>query len=152
MIKKILTFFILLFFLNNCEYKPIYSNTNKVNFKLNIIDFKGDSEMNNFALSNLKKYSDASYETVYNLKINTDYKKKDLIKNKKGEVTSFLLIFEINFEIKNNKVNKNFKFSEQIKTANDNNKFEFKEYEQSMKNNFINSKINELVLKLSSLE
>ena len=152
MIKKISTFLILLFLINHCEYKPIYSNIKKVNFKLNIIEITGDDEMNNLVLSNLKKYSNTSSEKIYNLKINTDYKKKDLIKNKKGEITSFLLINEINFEVINNKINKNFEFSEQIKTNNDNDKFEFKNYEKTIKSNFINSKINNLILKLSSLE
>ena len=76
MIKKISTFLILLFLINHCEYKPIYSNIKKVNFKLNIIEITGDDEMNNLVLSNLKKYSNTSSEKIYNLKINTDYKKK----------------------------------------------------------------------------
>ena len=152
MIKKIFNILILFFFLHHCEYKPIYSDLNKADFKLNIINIEGDSEMNNLVSSRLKKYSKKSSNKVYNLKIQTKYKRENLIRNKKGETTTYLLINEINFYVTNKEINKNYQFSETIKTKSNNNQFEFKKYEGSVKNNFINSKINELILKLSNLK
>ena len=151
MIKKTFIILILLNFLQHCEYKPIYSNMNNLNFKLNIIKIEGDNEMNNLVSSNINKYLNLKSNNVFNLKIKTNYIKEDLIKNKKGEVTNFLIKNEITFQVTNNEINKNYTFSEQLKTSNSDDKFEFKEYEKSIKNNFINSKINELILKLSSL-
>ena len=63
-----------------------------------------------------------------------------------------MLSNEINFYVTSKEINKNYRFSETIKTKSNNNKFEFKKYESSVKNNFINSKINELILKLSNLK
>ena len=152
MIKKIFNILILLLFVHHCDYKPIYSNLDKTNFKLNIIDIQGDNEMNNLVSSIVKKYSKISSSKIFNLSIQTKYVKEDLIKNKKGETTTYLLINEINFFVTNKEIAKNYKFSEKIKTNKNNDQFEFKKYEGSIKNNFINSKINELILKLSSLE
>ena len=152
MIKKISYILILLFFLHHCEYKPIYSDLNKADFKINIIKIEGDSEMNNLVTSSIKKYSKKTSNKVYDLKIQTKYTKENLIKNKKGETTTYLLSNEINFYVTNKEINKNYNFSETIKTKSNNNQFEFKKYEGSVKNNFINSKINELILKLSNLK
>ena len=46
MIKKI--FFIILFLnLNHCDYKPVYSNQNKINYKIVITSSSGDKVINN---------------------------------------------------------------------------------------------------------
>ncbi len=150
--KKIIIVLFLFSFLQHCEYKPIYSNIDNLKFNFNIVDIKGDNEMNNLVFSNMKKYSNLNSDEIFNLTINTNYIKEDLIKNKKGEVTTFLIKKEITFQVSNNKINKSFKFIDQLKTKNNSDKFEFKKYEKSIKNNFINSKINELILKLSSLK
>ena len=152
MIKKIFNILILLFLLNHCEYKPIYSDLNKGNFKLNIIDIRGDSEMNNLVSSNIKKHLKNSSDKFFNVRVQTKYTKENLIKNKKGETTTYLLISEINFYVTNKEINENYSFFETIKAKSNNDQFEFKKYERSVKSNFVNSKINELILKLSSLE
>ena len=152
MIKKLFTILIAFFFLHHCEYKPIYSDINKVNFKFNIINIEGDEEMNSIILSNLKKFTNTSSNKIFNLKITSNYIKDDLIKNKKGEIVTYLITNKLDIEVINDQTNKNFKFAESIETSNINNKFEFKKYERSIKNNFINNKINELILKLASIQ
>ena len=57
MLKKIFFIILLLNLLNHCEYKPVYSNQNKVNYKIIVTSFNGDKEINNLAKS-------------YNVKIN----------------------------------------------------------------------------------
>ena len=54
--QKIFLITILLIFLNQCGYTPIYSNNRTVDFKLEIIDISGDNEMNNLISSKIKKY------------------------------------------------------------------------------------------------
>ena len=49
--QKIFLITILLIFLNQCGYTPIYSNNRTVDFKLEIIDISGDNEMNNLISS-----------------------------------------------------------------------------------------------------
>ena len=151
MLKKIILIVFCFSLFQHCEYKPIYSNIDSLNFNFNIIEIEGDDEMNKLTLSNFNKYSNLNSNQTFNLKIETKYIKEDLIKNKKGEVTTFLIKNRINFEVTNREINKTYTFTEQLKSTNSNDQFEFKRYEKSIKNNFINSKINELILKLSSI-
>ena len=150
--QKSLILIIIFFFIQNCGYTPIFSDNKEKNFTLNIIEIEGDDEMNNILSNSLKRYSNKSSEKIYNLKISTDYKKNTLSKNKKGEITNYLIVSKITFEILNNKNNKTYNFEEETKTANITNQFELKKYEKSIKTNFINLKIEELILSLSDLE
>ena len=150
MIKKLSIILILILSLGHCEYKPIYSSNIENNFVINLLDVSGDDEMNNFVVSNLKKYSNLSSERVFDLKVNTKYSKEGLIKNKKGEIKTFLLKSNIIFQVAGDDINEKYSFSDQIKINNNNDEFGIREYEKSIKNNFINSKINELILELSS--
>ena len=150
--KKSLIIVIIFFFLQNCGYTPIFSDNKEKNFTLNIIEIEGDDEMNNILSNSLKRYSNKSSEKIYNLKISTDYKKNTLSKNKKGEITNYLIVSKLTFEILNSNNNKTYNFEEETKSANITNQFELKKYEKSIKTNFINLKIQELILSLSNLQ
>ena len=150
--KKSLIIVIIFFFLQNCGYTPIFSDNKEKKFTLNVIEIEGDDEMNNILSTSLKRYSNKSSEKIYNLKISTDYKKNTLSKNKKGEITNYLIVSKITFEILNNKNNKTYNFEEETKTANITNQFELKKYEKSIKTNFINLKIEEFILRTYNLK
>ena len=57
MLKKIFFIILSLNLLNHCEYKPVYSNQNNLNYKIIITDFSGDKDMNNLIAANLKRNS-----------------------------------------------------------------------------------------------
>ena len=57
MIKKIFLIIVSLNLLNHCEYKPVYSNQNNVDYKIIITSFNGDKFINNLVAENLKKNS-----------------------------------------------------------------------------------------------
>ena len=42
-------------FCSSCDYKPVYSNQNKINYKIIITDFSGDKDINNLVAANLKE-------------------------------------------------------------------------------------------------
>ena len=46
MLKKIFFIILLLNLLNHCDYKPVYSQQNKVDYKIVITSFTGDKEIN----------------------------------------------------------------------------------------------------------
>ena len=151
-IKKIYYLLFLLFFLEGCGYTPIYSKIENNDYKFNIIDIKGETEMTNLVISNIKKYSKNSGNKIIDIKIKTNYQKNILTKNKEGEATNYLIINEIEFETVNLTNNKIFTFEEKTKTASMNDQFEFMKYENNIRNNFINSKLQEFILKLSEIE
>ena len=67
MIKKIFFTILLLNLLNHCEYKPVYSNQNKLNQKIIITSFTGDKEINNLIASSLKRNSKKDSDKILNI-------------------------------------------------------------------------------------
>lgn len=139
----------LFFFLQHCGYSPIYSNVDNFKFNFNVIEIKGNEDMNNLVSSQIKKYSNNSEAETYDLKIQTQYQKDILTKNKKGEATNFAIKTKIEFKIVNTIKDQIFSFEEEIKSTAINNQYELKKYENSIQSNFIKSKLDELILNLS---
>tara|TARA_Y100000591_G_scaffold302418_1_gene297457 strand:+ start:35 stop:493 length:459 start_codon:yes stop_codon:yes gene_type:complete len=150
--QKSLIIITIFFFLQNCGYTPIYSGNQNKKISINIIEIDGNDEMNNIVSRSLKKYSSNSSEIIYELKILTDFKKDALSKNKKGEITNYLIVSKISFEVLNNQNRKIYNFKDETKIANISDQFELKKYEKSIKTNFINSKIEEFILRISNLQ
>ena len=137
------------FTFSSCGYSPVYYNADIGSFKFKIIKLTGDEEMNNFVNLEFKKFTDQDATNTFDLNIDTEYVRSILSKNKEGKATSYSLYSQIKFEIINNKKNQIFLFNEEIKTENMDNEFELSEYEKTVKNNFIKSKIVELISQLS---
>lgn len=150
-IKKI--FIILLFLLQNCGYTPIHSEYQNLDYRLNIIEIKGEPIINNLISSKLKKLSNNKAKKTIDLKISSDSERLILSKNKQNEITYYQLVQSINFEITGEKdFEKQFNFNEKIKIKNINDQFEMKKYQDEIIKNFINSKIDEFILQLKTIK
>ena len=147
--KKFIYLFIFFLFLQGCGYSPIYSVQNKTNFKFNIVEINGSNKMNDKFIIQINRFSSDLSSNEIDLKISTFYEKNILSKNKKGEATKFLIRKTISFEVTNPEYKKNYSFSNETTINNINDKFELNNYENSIIENFISSKIEEFVLKLS---
>jgi len=93
---------ILILFLSNCGYSPIYNNQKIQNYKINVVEKNGDSEMNNLIENEIRLYSNKDALNIYELKMNTIYDKKVLTKDSSGVITDYNLsvtsIFKIDFK------------------------------------------------------
>ena len=150
--QKIFLITILLIFLNQCGYTPIYSNNRTVDFKLEIIDISGDNEMNNLISSKIKKYSNPSAKKTFRLKVKTDYIKDIITKDKTGKATNYLIKKKVEYEIVNSENNIRYVFDDKINATGMDNQYDFKKYESTIKNNFISLKLDQLILKLSNIK
>ena len=150
-IKKV--FIILLFLLQSCGYTPIHSEYKNLDYKLNIIEIKGEPIINNLISSKLKKLSNNKAKKTIDLKISSDSERLILSKNKQNEITYYQLVQSINFQITGEKdFEKQFNFNEEIKIENINDQFEMKKYQDEIIKNFINSKIDEFILQLKTIK
>jgi len=147
--KKFIYLLVFFLFFQNCGYAPIYSVQNKKNFKFNIIEVKGSNKMNDIVNIQIKRFSNNTSDNKLDLNISTSYEKNILSKNKKGEATKFLIKKTINFQIINSEEDKNYSFNNETIINNISDKFELNNYENSIIENFISSKIEVLILKLS---
>ena len=152
MLKKI--FFIILSFnlLNHCDYQPVYSSQNKVNYKIVITNFSGDKDINNLIASNLKRNSKEKSDKIVNIVFDTKYKKNVIAKNTDGSITDYQTDVETTFMIEkeNNSekfiVNEKFNFKKMV------DKYEEKNYERNIKRNLANSISQKLILRLAMIK
>tara|TARA_B100001057_G_scaffold201938_1_gene202767 strand:- start:585 stop:1043 length:459 start_codon:yes stop_codon:yes gene_type:complete len=134
-----LTLIILILFLSGCGYSSIYKNQQSLDFQLNIIGTDGDYEINNLISNEIKLYSNKDSQNIYDINIDTDFKKDILAKNSSGVITDYNLSVVSVFSINLNNKNKIFKFEENINIKNQSDIFEQNMYEKNIKRNFASS-------------
>ena len=147
--RKLILLAIVLFSLSSCGYSPIYNNQSINNINLKINEINGNDIMNNIVRSQIKKYENSSLEKIILVNIKTNYSKDILSKNKKGEVTNYLIRMEIEFEETYGERQK-YNFKEVTKTSSMSDKFELEKYENTIINNFINLQLEKFIFKVTS--
>ena len=145
--KSIFLIFIFLT-LSNCGFAPIYSESNKSNFAIEIIETKGDGIVNNIIKSEIARISSANPIKKYKIKINTNYEKIVLSKDTKGIVSNYQVILDDKLIIQHNETNEEIVFQEKQNIKNNNNTFDQKNYEKMIKRNFAISMVRKLNLEL----
>ena len=144
-----ISLFILILFISNCGYTPIYNSDNKTKIKINIISIKGDKKINNLLINDIKKLSRNDFEKEFDIKIDTNFDKLITAKDSKGVASNYELKVVTKFEIVKPNENKLFSFEEKIDISKNSNLFEQKKYENNIKITFAKSIINKLIEKLS---
>ena len=149
MLKKISFIILLLNLLNHCDYKPVYSQQNKVDYKIVITSFTGDKEINNLISTTLKRNSKINSNKILNISFDTKYMKSSLARNTAGTITDYQanVITEFTIEKENN--SENFSVNEKFNFQKMTDKYEEKNYEQTIKKNLANSISQKLILRLA---
>ena len=149
MFKKILTLIFILNFLSSCEYRPIYSSSNKANYRIIITDLSGDKKLNKYIVENLEKNSQKNSTEIINIKINSKYSRKVLAKNSLGSTTDYQAKAITEFEINKNDNTEKLEFTEKFNYQKVSDNYEEKSYEQNIKRNLASSISQKLILRLS---
>ena len=147
MIKKVYPLLIILI-LTSCGYSPIYNSPDKNYYKINIIEKSGDKLINNLIVSEIKAISNSQSNAIFNLKVNTVFEKIIISKNAKGTVSDYQLILRSNFVIKKGEKSETISFVEKQNIKNTSDIFEQKNYENTIKRNFVISLVRKLNLEL----
>ena len=149
MLKKISFIILLLNLLNHCDYKPVYSQQNKVDYKIVITSFTGDKEINDSISTILKRNSKINSNKILNISFDTKYMKNVLARNTAGTITNYQanVITEFTIEKENNY--ENFSVNEKFNFQKMTDKYEEKNYEQTIKKNLANSISQKLILRLA---
>ena len=152
MFKKILALVFILNFLSSCEYKPIYSSSNKSNYRIIITDLSGDKKLNKYIVENLKRNSQKNSVEIISIKINSEYSRKILAKNTLGSTTDYQARAISIFEINKNEITEKMVVEEKFNYQRISDSYEEKSYEQTIKSNLASSISQKLILKLSIIE
>ena len=145
--KKISLLVLILFF-TNCGYTPIYNNDKDIKIKINILEISGNKKINNLIISDIKKISRNEHQKEFNIKINSEFYKIIIAKDSKGIASDYQLKVISKFEIIKNNESEIIVFQEQINIKNNNNLFEQKKYENTIKITFAKSIVDKLIEKL----
>ena len=147
MIKKF-TIVIALIILTGCGFTPMHSKKNYNNFSIELINFSGERELNNFLKIGLTRYKNSSDRKFF-IDMESEFSKIILTKDKTGKVTNFELLANVTFKLKSNK---KIQFSEKKIIENLNDNFEQAKQERSVKQIFATSMINKLINQLSIIQ
>ena len=150
MFKKILTLVFILNFLSSCDYKPIYSSSNKSNYQIIITDLSGDKKLNKYIVESLKRTSQKNSVKIISIKINSVYTKKIMAKNTLGSTTDYQARAITKFEINKNEGAEELVVDEKFNYQKISDSYEEKSYEQTIKKNLASSISQKLILRLST--
>ena len=152
-IKKLIPFFLIVIFLNNCGYTPRYALNKNVNFSINIIDLKGDREFNNSFKSKIARYDKKDInKKVYDLSLTTEYNKDVKSKDTAGLAQEYELVMTVNVIVKSDSIDpKKLVFKEKFNMKKFEDSFEERNYEKVMKENFSDIILDKIILYLFKL-
>ncbi len=141
-----------LLFIYSCGYTSVYKDQKSKDFQINIIDVKGNSEINNLIKNELKLYSNRNSENKYDISMSSRYQKVTVSKNSAGVATDYKLSVDTKISVNlNDKINI-FNFTESINMKSNTNSFEQNSYERSIKKNFASSIREKFIIKLFNLD
>ena len=152
MLKKIFFIILSLNLLNHCDYSPVYSKQNKVNYKIVITSFSGDKDINNSIAASLKRSSKNNSDEIINISFDTKYTKSVLAKNTAGNITDYQTNVVTTFEIQKRNNLENFEVKEKFNFQKMTDKYEEKNYEQNIKRNLASSISQKLILRLAVIK
>ena len=143
---------LLFLLLLQCGYQPIYNKENLSNVKITVGETQGDSSLNNLINSRLKRYSSSETDKIYTIDVNTSFSKSILSKDAAGKATKLKLSAKMNFKVIFDEKSQNYLFEESINIDNLSDKYEQNNYENIIKNNFVDTVINKLLIELSMIK
>ena len=135
--------------LSNCDYKPVYSNQNKVDYRIVIKSFTGDKDINNLISETLKRNSKENSNKIINISLDTKYSKNTLARNNAGTITDYQANVISKFTIEKENNSENFTVVEKFNFQKMTDKYEEKNYERTIKKNLANSISQKLILRIS---
>ena len=152
-IKK-LSWLLILLILNGCGFTPMYSSNFKNDFNIEIIDFEGDNDLNNFIKQKIGSTINNDEKNIKEFQISgtTTYSKNVQTKDKKGKVTQYSLNASANFTIKTQNVIEEISFTEKSTLNKLSDEFEESNYERSFKDNVSQIFVNKLIMYLSRIK
>ena len=151
MSKNFFVLILVIFFTNNCGYTPMYSSNLKNDFSVEIIDLKGDNDLNNFIKQKLlgTTNNDNSFDKTFQISISSRYNKEVQTKDKSGKITQYSLNARVDFTIKLNDELEVISFNEKTALNKLSDDFEESNYERSFKENISQILTNKLIMYLT---
>ena len=131
---------------------PIYKDIQNVDINISIQNNKGEENINNLLISQLKAYTNKKAKKSYTIDINSVYTKKVISKDLAGNAIDIELNLRVEFIVYFDEKKQKFSLTEKFNIKNTSDIFEMNNYENVIKNNFILSIKNKLIMKLLAIQ
>ena len=152
MLKRNLILLLILLFINNCGFTPIYNSSEKMDYNIILIEEEGDNIINNKIISEITRLAKKDSNKIFNIKLTTNYSKSIISKDAKGTATNYEISVNAIFNIKYKNTSKEIIINEKQKIKKITDIFEQRSYENTLKNNFALSIVNKLNIELLSIK
>ena len=148
--KKI--FIVLLLILTSCGYQPLYKTDQKIkNLNISEVIYSGDQKINEVIYTKLPFALVKNDESLNKLSLESKKEIKITSKDSKGQALSYRTIINVKILVLNNNgdildqkiVQKNFSYNA------DENKFKFKEYQDKIEKNLIDTIVEDVIIHLT---
>jgi len=134
--RKIIIILSTLLIVSACNYKPIYNSPELKDINYKFIEEKGDSQINKIIIKNLRQNNvKKDGAKIIEIKLNSQFNKTVLAKDKFGSATDYKLSITSTFEVDNNDESLTFIISEDFVYKNLQENYEQSNYESSIKKN-----------------
>ena len=107
-------YFIFIIFLFGCGYTPIYKVNNNPEFKIVILDMRGNVEMNRLIKNELKEFQNKISEKRFEIIINSQFEKTTITKDSSGSTSNYQINAKSSFKINLNGKEENVTFEEKF--------------------------------------
>ena len=152
MLKRNLIPLLILLFINNCGFTPIYNTSEKMDYNIVLIEKEGDNIINNKIISEITRLAKKDSNKIFNIKLTTNYSKSIISKDAKGSATNYEISVSAIFNIEYENTSKQIVINEKQKIKKIADIFEQRNYENTLKNNFALSIVNKLNIELLSIK
>jgi len=135
-----------------CGYQPVYlsKTENNKKYEFSEVIFEGDKKINQRIKNTLNFIEKKTRKDLDKLIIISSYKIEETSKDTLGKISTFRSSIEINLiKKKNEKIILQKEFNQSTSYGNKDNNFELLQYQNSIKNNMINSIASEIILFLN---
>ncbi len=151
MIMKNFKYFFIFLFILSCGYSPIYQVENKIDLKLDEINFSGNKKISREIVKGLESFKKNNSNNVFNINFNVSQQESIVTKDKKGNPTSYKLVLEVETNLINKSNNKNYekKFSKVTTYNSKKNQFELDQYKINLEKNMISQILQDMNIFLS---
>tara|TARA_A100001037_G_C14582057_1_gene384915 strand:+ start:31 stop:498 length:468 start_codon:yes stop_codon:yes gene_type:complete len=151
---KNLKYLFIFFFLLSCGYTPIYQTDQNANIKLDGINYSGNKKLGRSIIKGIERFKKNKSDNVYDLNFIISKKESVASKDKKGNISTYKLLIEIDFDLKSKENNKVFskKFTKETTYNSMNNIFELNQYKLNLEKNMISQILQDINIFLSVIK
>ena len=148
---KNLKYLFIFFFLLSCGYTPIYQTDQNSKIRLDMINYSGDKKLGRSITKGIERLKNNKSDNIYDLNLIGSKKEDVASKDKKGNISTYKMLIEVDFNLESKENNKIFtkKFIKETTYNSMNNKFELSQYKLNLEKNMISQILQDINIYLN---